>query len=162
MRCQQPTCWRRESPGPSTPALAPVSSGPAEASLRGYMTPSVPPPPPRLLLLLLPPGPHPTDPSPRLRWGEALLLFLAAPLLHFSSFFVCLCLGSSLRGSRVRCRACAVLRACACFHRPPSLCTWRRGRLTIVRPGFDIGRRVSLWRRQDRARGLRPSFSHTH
>lgn len=52
------------------------------------MTPSVPPPPPRLLLLL-PPGPHPTDPSPRLRWGEALLLLLAAPLLHF---YLLLCL----------------------------------------------------------------------
>lgn len=43
LRCQQPTCWRRESPGPRTPALAPVSSGPAEAPSRGYMTPSVPP-----------------------------------------------------------------------------------------------------------------------
>lgn len=107
LRCQQPTCWRRDSPGPRTPALAPVSSGPAEASFRGYMTPSVPPPPPSP-----PPSPPSTLPPqillPSLRRGEALLLFLAASLLHLSSFFVCFCLGSFLHCVRVCCWACVV------------------------------------------------------
>lgn len=45
---------------------------------------------------------------PCLRRGEALLLLLAASLLHFSSFFVCFCLGSFLHCVRVCCWACVV------------------------------------------------------
>lgn len=140
LRCQQPTCWRRESPGPRTPALAPVSSGPAGAPSRGYMTPSVPPPPPPLPSPPPPPSsstcPPPQLLLPRLRRGKALSLSLAVPLLHFfSSSFVCSCLDSFLHCVRVYCRAC-VARACICVCRPPSLCVWCRSQLTIVPSGF--------------------------
>lgn len=112
LRCQQPTCWRSESPGPRTPALAPVSSGTAGDPSRGYMTLSVPPLPSSSSSLHLAP---PAPPSPLcLRWGAALLLPLAASLLHLCSFFVCVCLGSFFLCVRVCCWACAAcVRVCS-------------------------------------------------
>lgn len=103
LRGQQPTCWRRESPGPRTPALAPVSSGPAGAAFHGYMTPNGPSPAPF--------SSPPDSPSLSTPGRRSL-----ASLGRFSTFFVCLCLGSFLHCARVCFQACV---AYVRVYRPP-------------------------------------------
>lgn len=85
LRGQQPTCWRRQSPGHGTPALAPVSSGPAGASLCWSMTPLVPalhpvssspPPPPSSFHLASPDYPSLSTPGRRSPCFSRLLLRL--------------------------------------------------------------------------------------
>jgi len=117
LRCQQPTCWRSESPGPKAPASAPVSSGPAAAPSRGYMTLSVPPQP-----TSPPPPPPSTWPPPSASFPPSLSLSLLSCLLlgRFSPPLLLLCLFQPRLLPSVSVSLCVCVCVCVCLSCPLS------------------------------------------
>lgn len=104
-------------------------------------------------LLLVPPGP-PSSSFPHSTPGRSPLASLgrfSPPLL----LLLCLLLPWLLPPL---CVAGHVWCVCMCVYRPPSLCTWCCGRLTIVPAGFDMRVCVYLLKCLEQAQHLRPSF----